>query len=202
VVLGAAQTLARTGPDRHVQTALSIYEALTARSPGMAEAHLGMASLLYEQGRAEQAIASYRKVLEIEPDHFQALNNLAWTLAEAHPHEPLLLAQALELATRAVELAPKDPNARDTRAYILSRMPDRLTEARKEYQACIDLSPPDSRMRAQAVFSLLQICRSLKDDEGVRRCADEARRIERANPDAVTDAQRAELSQLVSDPQP
>jgi tetratricopeptide (TPR) repeat protein len=45
-------------------------------------AHMNLGSALKEQGQVDAAIAHYRKVLEIKPEHAEAYNNLGISLAE------------------------------------------------------------------------------------------------------------------------
>jgi tetratricopeptide (TPR) repeat protein len=68
-------------------------------------------------GDQKAAMAAYRKVLESNPDEAQALNNLAYLLAEQGNN----IDEALKYAQRAVELAPERPAYCDTLGWILYR---------------------------------------------------------------------------------
>jgi tetratricopeptide (TPR) repeat protein len=62
---------------------------------------------LYRQGKLDEAIACFRKVIELNPKNAKAHNDAAWFLATgADPkfRDPKL---AVELARKAVELAPR-----------------------------------------------------------------------------------------------
>ena len=82
-------------------------------SPTSAAANLARANALLAQQDEVGAVAHYERVLEQDQNHLTALNNLAWALRDANT------ARALELASRAVELAPENPNVRDTYGWLL-----------------------------------------------------------------------------------
>lgn len=71
-----------------------------------------------ELGDIDEAIESYRGVLELEPNSAQALNNLAMILIATGTHSDP--SEAVSLAERAARLRPKDPKYLDTlaRAYF------------------------------------------------------------------------------------
>src|SRR5262249_48959926 len=59
-------------------------------------------------GRYEEARYDYRKALELTPNNAGELNNLAWLLATHRQEEQRDPPRAVELARKAVELAPKE----------------------------------------------------------------------------------------------
>lgn len=59
------------------------------------------------------AITAYREALSRDKNHIAALNNLAWLLREDSP------AEALDLAARAVDIAPDNPGILDTYGWLL-----------------------------------------------------------------------------------
>lgn len=85
-----------------------------------------LAGACYAAGDFAAAAAAWRWVLEVEPDHFATLNNLAYALANDldRPEE------ALEFARRAYEASPTDPTMLDTYGYVLFRN-GRLEEAER-----------------------------------------------------------------------
>jgi tetratricopeptide (TPR) repeat protein len=63
---------------------------------------LSFAMVCHEMGDYEKAVASYERIIDLDPNHAMALNNLAWILVTA-PNEGLRnKGRALELAKRAV----------------------------------------------------------------------------------------------------
>jgi tetratricopeptide (TPR) repeat protein len=68
----------------------------------------------YEQtGKREDAVAVLERLIAAHPDHFMAINNLAWLLRDSSP------ARALELAERANTLAPESAQVMDTLSVLL-----------------------------------------------------------------------------------
>lgn len=64
-------------------------------------------------GEAQKAIAQYEQIVQRQPKHVGALNNLAWLYQEQH--DP----RALATARQAHQLAPKVPAIMDTLGWIL-----------------------------------------------------------------------------------
>jgi Tfp pilus assembly protein PilF len=89
-------------------------EQATEIAPTVVGPQLQLALMYEEAGDYRRAADRYRKILEAEPDHAVALNNLAYTLADQlkAPEE------ARSMAQRAATLAPNDPNVIDTMAWI------------------------------------------------------------------------------------
>jgi tetratricopeptide (TPR) repeat protein len=76
-----------------------------ALSPkGRMEGHFNLGLVLDRQGQANQAIDHYRQALEIDPDFYGALNNLAWLLATCSQASVRNGAEAVALARRACDL--------------------------------------------------------------------------------------------------
>lgn len=75
-------------------------------------------------GNKEQVVKSMQEVLEIDPNHVQGLNYLAYTWAEMNEK----LSDAESLARRAAELEPKDGYVLDTLGWILYKQ-DKVKEA-------------------------------------------------------------------------
>jgi len=80
-----------------------------------------LALIRVEQGRHEEAERLFREVLERDPDHLGALNDLAWLLA-LQP-EPGLV-EALKHINHAIEIAGPLPGLLDTRAVVRLRTGD------------------------------------------------------------------------------
>jgi WD40 repeat protein/tetratricopeptide (TPR) repeat protein len=71
-------------------------------------------NVLGGSGRWDKAIAGYTKAIELDPKNALPLNNLAWLLAtcpDAKLRDP---AKAVELAKKAVGMAPKEGTLRNT----------------------------------------------------------------------------------------
>jgi tetratricopeptide (TPR) repeat protein len=73
-------------------------------------AHSGLGSALEHQGNVDEALAAYRKSIEVEPQFAMGYFNVAWLLAnrpDAAMRDP---AEALELAKKAFQLEPGNPD--------------------------------------------------------------------------------------------
>ncbi|MBL4866823.1 MAG: tetratricopeptide repeat protein [Pseudomonadales bacterium] len=82
-------------------------------SDNHAESLFTLAMAYQEMDRSEEAIPQYEAVLQQQPDHIVSLNNLAWLYQEAG-HE-----DAVKLAKKASDLAPKSAAVIDTYGWIL-----------------------------------------------------------------------------------
>jgi tetratricopeptide (TPR) repeat protein len=76
-----------------------------------------LAMALDATGERTEARAMYEATLKLQPDHFVALNNLAFMLSQNKED----LDRALTLAQRAVQVQPQLPEVKDTLAMIYSR---------------------------------------------------------------------------------
>jgi tetratricopeptide (TPR) repeat protein len=76
---------------------------------------LWLGNLELRKGNKAAAIEHFQKVIGVEPDNAQALNNLAYLLSERGDQGE----QALQYARRAVELAPDEATYYDTLGWIL-----------------------------------------------------------------------------------
>jgi tetratricopeptide (TPR) repeat protein len=69
-------------------------------------------------GQLDEAIALHRQVRSIDPENLLAANNLAYTLAAAHPTDPSALAEARTAIQFAIQRAPNVPAFQDTLGWI------------------------------------------------------------------------------------
>jgi hypothetical protein len=99
-----AKALVETGAlaeaEKHLRLA-------TQLDPKNAEGHQLLAESLYRQGLVGEAVVEFRRTLELRPDWSEVLNNLAWVLATDPKKELRNGAEAVRLATRAVELTQR-----------------------------------------------------------------------------------------------
>ncbi|MCF8055359.1 MAG: tetratricopeptide repeat protein [Desulfocapsa sp.] len=94
--------------------------------------------LLEEEGRQAEAIESMEKVLELQPDHAEALNYIGYTWADMD----INLEQALKYIQKAIELKPGNGYIQDSLGWVYFRMGD-LASAKVELMRAIDLEPND-----------------------------------------------------------
>jgi tetratricopeptide (TPR) repeat protein len=94
-----------------------------------------MGFALGSKGEVSKAMRHYRRALEINPDHVQACNNLAWMLAANGSSTLGQSLEAIRLAEHASELSGyRDPSILDTLAAAYAaagRFTDAVTYARR-----------------------------------------------------------------------
>jgi tetratricopeptide (TPR) repeat protein len=193
LVVTAASILSALGPPELKKEALRLAEHALTLSPTSKDVRLAFASTLYQAGQAERAEKIYRELLGQYPNNVQVLNDLAWILQEGHDS----YAEALELADEGLRLASKDMDIQhllDTRGTILSKLPDRLTDARKDFEKLVELSPPDTRELAKALLQLGRICAKLNDliqaEEHLKKALEIDRKIDVFTPDERDEIRR------------
>ncbi len=99
--------------------------------------------------REEEAIPLYARVVELQPNHLPALNNLAWLSREKD------LKQAVGYAERAYELSPNDPYVLDTYGVLLLRTGD-ATRGHRMIQRAAERSPKDLTIQLHLARALVQ----------------------------------------------
>jgi tetratricopeptide (TPR) repeat protein len=133
--LGVA--LSRTG---RIEEALAQFEKALEVNGGFAQARVNLGNAYYMLGRVREAVAEWRNGLHIEPDRADALNQTAWVLATS-PEETLRDgAEAVRLATRAVELTHgNEPAYLDTLAAAYAEV-GRFAEATRTARQALSLA--------------------------------------------------------------
>ena len=114
-----------TGPAMNPQVLESLLSKELRSHPGDTKTLMALAMIYHEGKRFQQAKETYEKILQKEPNHYLALNNLAWLLATSKDQGLFQPAKALALAKKAAALKP-DPMILDTlaEAYLANGRPD------------------------------------------------------------------------------
>jgi serine/threonine-protein kinase len=99
-----------------LEEAIAEYREALRIQPDHANAHTNLGWNLERQGKLEEAIAEYRAASGSQPDNVWAHNHLGWVLARPRDPAPPGIAEALEHARKAVELAPTDGGYHNTLA--------------------------------------------------------------------------------------
>ena len=101
-----------------VVEAIPHFERAVAINPDFTEAHFNLGDTLYYlAGKAPEALAHWRAVLRLSPDHLPVLRQTAWLLATSPDASLRDGAQAVQLAERAAQLSERrDPAILDTLA--------------------------------------------------------------------------------------
>ncbi len=197
LLLTAAQLLARVPEQRELVLRLcGQVQAIRSDSDTL----VAVGNLQYALGDLAAAAAAYRRALQATPGFPEALNNLAWLLAQATGASPADLQRAREYAQQAVAQRPQDPNYHDTLGTVLSRM-ELLGEARAAFERVVRLTPADSAVQARALFNVARTCGRLAATGAARENASAALAAERAivsrgGAEVFDDVERKELMAL------
>ena len=163
-----------------------------ALDPASLDARLGLASGLYQTGDADGAKKIYRQLLEQHPDDARVLNDLAWILQE-HDQQ---YTEALALADKGLRLAPKDLHLLDTRGTILLNLPDRLADAKSNFEASLRLSSSSPRREAKALLQLGRTCAKLNDLAQAKQYLENAMDIDK-KVQVLTPDERSEIARII-----
>lgn len=125
------------GRNREALGHLRIALALSAKPE--IRARLDYATLLHQTGDLRQAVAQLRRVLLLQPDSVEALNNLAWLLATALDDKLRDGAEAVRYAKRASRLPPPSkeicvPGTLAAAYAEAGRFPEAIATAEKAIQ--------------------------------------------------------------------
>jgi Zn-dependent protease with chaperone function len=113
------------GPVINPRTLEFLLKKELASKPGDTRILMALAMLYQDGKRLPQAKEAYERILQKQPNHFLALNNLAWLLATSKEPDLFQPAKALDLARRAAALRP-EAMILDTlaEAYLVNGHPD------------------------------------------------------------------------------
>jgi putative PEP-CTERM system TPR-repeat lipoprotein len=120
-------------------SALQQFQKAERISPGYIPAIFRCAYDLNEMNRKREAMKEYERILKLSRNHLQTLNNLAYLYAE----ENINLGEAIQLATRASALAPRDGLILDTLGFVLLKS-RKIDEGLKTLRKAAELAPANS----------------------------------------------------------
>lgn len=129
-----------------VATTESLLVRAVEAEPRLTGALLQLAALAEARGDVDAAIARYRQVIGVDPDHAIALNNLAYALA-VHRQA---LDEALRFAERAAGLSNL-PEVQDTLGWIHHLLGDDRTAAR-HLETAVAAAPDDAEILLHAAI--------------------------------------------------
>jgi len=108
--------------------------------PDLVRARLSLGQTLWAEGKAAEALAEFQQVRRLQPDHAEVLTDLAWILATQPDAKLRNGAEAVGLATRAVELTKtNDAAALDALAAAYAET-GRFAEASQKARQAADLA--------------------------------------------------------------
>jgi protein O-mannosyl-transferase len=140
--------------------------------PDYVEAHNNLGTILVGNGRVDEAIVHYRKVLEIKPDHVEAHNNLGVVLAGNGRVD-----EAIVHYQKALAIKPDYAEAHNNLGMALGSS-GRVDEAIVHYQTALELKADYASARTN-----LDIARSQRE-QMVKTLADRRESL-RSRPDDV-----------------
>lgn len=147
-------------------------ETMVAAAVQRFPTHVGLqytAALVHVlRNRNDQAIQGFRQVIKLNPQHAQALNNLAFLLGEqSSGHD-----EALELIDRALQISPSDPGFLDTKGTILMNH-GKYEEATKWLVLAVKGSPPDPRYNFHLALAYSHIGDLIKARQELQKALDQ-----------------------------
>jgi len=111
------------------------------RFPDSVPGNLYQAMEYQQRGQRTKAAEGYEKLLDIEPNHVAALNNLGWIYFEKNDD------RALGLLARAAELAPQSPAVLDSYGWVLFKN-GKTKEGVGYLEKAHDLAPGNAEISA------------------------------------------------------
>lgn len=192
LLLRAALTLAACEPAEVKEEGRKLLEHAATLWPAAAEARVELATAFYQVGDADRARDIYRELLAQQPKNGQVLNDLAWILQEHYQSYE----EALKLADQGLEINRDEVHLLDTRGTILSHLPDRLADARKDFERLAQLSPAGSPAQAKAFLKLGRVCARLGDTTRAKEYLQKALDIDRKTK-SLTPEERSEIEKTI-----
>jgi uncharacterized protein (TIGR03032 family) len=135
-------------PDEALADVALPTEEEQSKSPAF---HFQRGNAFYQQGNLDEAIASYRQCVALDPHFPNARFNLGIALGDAEHYE-----QARACLTEVVEAEPENAQAHNSLGFVAGRLsaPD---EAVIHYQRAIELQPSYVQAHLNLGMSLLQV---------------------------------------------
>jgi uncharacterized protein (TIGR03790 family) len=144
-------------------------ERATEIAPNLLGAQFLLATGYERDGDVDAAIARYRRMLELSPDAPLVLNNLAYVLGTRKGN----LIEALPLARRAYELAPKSGEIADTLGWLLH-----MSGNGREAVALLIQAAALAPANAEIQWHLAQVHLALGNEPAAREHANKALQLD------------------------
>ena len=132
LLLLGGQTWQQSYAYRDIET---LWTDTIAKNPESWLAHNNLGALRADQGKFDQAISHYSKVLRIKPDHYKAHNNMGVALASQGK-----LDEAISHYLAALRLNPEDAEAHNNLANVLASQ-GKFKEAIDHYSQTLQIKP-------------------------------------------------------------
>ena len=125
----------------HANKALAKWQQWTVDHPNDSQGFTVLGSLQEAQGNRDQAMASYKKALQIQPEQPIAANNLAYLMVETGQNTDVALSLA-QIARRAM---PNAPSTADTLAWAYYHKGN-FTSARDLLEEAVKADPNNAAL--------------------------------------------------------
>lgn len=123
---------------KQIQKGYDLLDAALVRFPDNVQIYFEYGLLLEQDGAQQQAIVLMEKILELEPDHAEALNYLGYTWADNN----INLEKALEYVQKSMRLKPGNGYILDSLGWVYFRM-GKLDLATEKILKALELEPDD-----------------------------------------------------------
>jgi tetratricopeptide (TPR) repeat protein len=107
--------------------------------------HMILGTRALELGNTKEGAEHLEQAVKLNPGAAVAMNNLAWTLATEEPSD---LSRAETLVTQAAQLAPANPQIRETRGQIYLKQ-ERWKEALTDLEAVLPIYSREAQLARQ-----------------------------------------------------
>lgn len=118
--------------------AMTLMETAVSNYPDNHQLFFEYGLVLEKNGMTDQALIMMEKVLELQPDHAEALNYIGYTWADKNMN----LEKALEYILKAAMLKPDNGFIIDSLGWVYYRLGD-LQQAARELERSLELIPDD-----------------------------------------------------------
>ncbi|HIQ37043.1 MAG TPA: tetratricopeptide repeat protein [Desulfocapsa sulfexigens] len=149
---------------KQLQKGYDILDIALVKYPDNAKIYFEYGILLEQDSLQQQAITHMKKVLELEPDHAEALNYLGYTWAENNVN----LEKALEYIQKSMQLKPGSGYIQDSLGWVYFRM-GKLDLAIKEILAALQLEPNDPSIHEHLGEIYLKLGNKTKAKEAFKK---------------------------------
>ena len=154
------------------EPALASFEQAANTDPKSVKALMSEALLLEALNRGKEAVDAYNKVLGIDPNDWEALNNLAYIAADSGSN----LNQAQTYAEQAKKEVPDSPEVADTLGYVYLQK-NLNSQAAEIFRQNVAQHPDNANFRFHLAMALLK----QGDKQGAKEQASKALQAASAN---------------------
>lgn len=124
---------------KEFDSARTVFSQLVSEEPENVNFLFAYAAALERSGNLDTSVATFKKVLSLEPDHAPALNYLGYTWADRNENLP----EAKKMIEKALENEPENGAYMDSYGWVLFRM-GKLKEAEKYIKKALEKNGKDA----------------------------------------------------------